>query len=264
MTLGLLKHPEVGALRSRATPCRAQPNHNLAVEHREMEPGDTNGIIVTETVSGRCAGSIIVDEALDPESDDTRPIETSRGRRIPEERHAVSRTVESQSRSSRTRAHKRNRRSRHGDHSSSEEEDPDEVDVLRRHQERNGVPRPPSQEALRASQQCRQRSSRVRDSRSDDDAQGSVREKKAEKRNFWPSMWKLLIDEAKVEWRLYLSVGDAFPNPTQVKDSAINDIVQQMFQHFKRKGRQLDDGYFPRYRYELSTLVRCIIQAYPR
>jgi hypothetical protein len=189
----------------------------------------------------------------------------------------VSRPVKSRSRSARQQAAGDRTKLRKGDrrrrgerrsrarYSSSEREDSHDVDILSRHQQRNGVPRPPSQEALRASHQQRHHASNRRcDSGSDDDTQHTIREKKAEKRNFWPSMWKVLIDEAKVEWRLYLSVGDAFPNPIKVKDNEINNILQQMFQQFKRKGRRLDKGYFPRYRYELSTLVCCIAQAFPR
>lgn len=217
---------------------------------------------------------------LDPESDDDMDNgshQPSRGQRLAEQGHkAAPRPVKSRSRSSHHQAPVDRTKhcdchSRYGDgpsraqYYSSEQEDSHEVDVLRRHQKLNGVPKPPSQDALRASQKHRHHaSSKLRhDSLSDDDTQANVRERKAERRNFWPSMWKVLIDEAKVEWRLYLSVTDAFPNPTNVKDGVINDVIQQMFRQFKRRGRQLDNGYFPRYRPELSTLVGCIIQAYP-
>lgn len=146
----------------------------------------------------------------------------------------------------------------------SDQED-QQVDVLRRHQKRNGAPRPPSEEALRVSRDRRNATHLDsvgvgHDSRSgNSDLRPNPRDKQAEKRNFWPEMWKIFIDEAKLEWRIYLSVGDAFPRPKRAKDGEISNILQQMFQQFKRAGRRLEADYFPRYENELCTLVRYVV-----
>ncbi|KAG6372612.1 hypothetical protein JVT61DRAFT_7358 [Boletus reticuloceps] len=68
-------------------------------------------------------------------------------------------------------------------------------------------------------------------------------------------MWKLLINKAKLEWRVYLSVADAFPSSNHAKEVVITPIVQQIFQEFKRKGHRLESDFFPHYECELYTLI---------
>lgn len=82
------------------------------------------------------------------------------------------------------------------------------------------------------------------------------RNKEAEKRAFWPDSWKQLIDIAKLEWRVYLSVSDAFPKRRQARNEMICDIVNQVLRRFEREGYKLEDNYYPKYKPELSTLVR--------
>ncbi|KAF8451071.1 hypothetical protein L210DRAFT_3500269 [Boletus edulis BED1] len=59
-------------------------------------------------------------------------------------------------------------------------------------------------------------------------------------------MWKLLINKAKLEWHVYLSVTDTFPSPNHAKEVVITPIVQQIFQEFKRKVPSLYDFTLPR------------------
>ena len=123
--------------------------------------------------------------------------------------------------------------------SMSEQEDLHEVNVLHHHHKHNRAPCPPSQEVLKTTcdyhTRCHTSNTVRHDSRSDNDTWLNTQEKKAEKHNFWPSMWKILIDEAKLEWCIYLSVADAFLSPNNAKDGVISNILQQIFQQFSGK-----------------------------
>lgn len=127
-----------------------------------------------------------------------------------------------------------------------------EYDVLARHQHRNRIPRPPSQRDLE-----RRRDSRSTGAEDDDDdiVVHRSRNKKAEKRGFWPDSWKDLIDDAKLEWRVYLASADAFPNRVNAKRELIPDIVGQCLQKYKRAKIRLQDGMLPRYQQQLYALV---------
>ncbi|KAF8121623.1 hypothetical protein EV363DRAFT_1301806 [Boletus edulis] len=46
----------------------------------------------------------------------------------------------------------------------------------------------------------------------------SAESTKAEKQGFWPEVWKAFIDEAKLEWRIYLAASDAFLDPTTLNN----------------------------------------------
>lgn len=145
-----------------------------------------------------------------------------------------------------------------------------EFDVLGRHHERNGAPRPPSQLQHRTSVSHRQRvehRATERESTTSEDepakpAAASKRNKEAERRAFWPDAWKRLIDLAKLEWRVYLSAGDAFPKRRHARHEIICDMINQSLRRFDREGYKVEDEYFPEYKYELYTLVcSCLIVA---
>jgi hypothetical protein len=50
---------------------------------------------------------------------------------------------------------------------------------------------------------------------------------------FWPEMWKVFIDEAKLKWCVYLTIVDTFLNHGRAKQGVIGDIVKQILQWFQ-------------------------------
>ncbi|KAF8132944.1 hypothetical protein EV363DRAFT_1295737 [Boletus edulis] len=82
----------------------------------------------------------------------------------------------------------------------------DEYHVLDHHHQRNRLQRLGSRQLSRVY------------SRSDTKVQPSRCVKKAEKQGFWPEVWKAFIDEAKLEWRIYLAASDAFLDPTTLNN----------------------------------------------
>jgi hypothetical protein len=120
-------------------------------------------------------------------------------------------------------------------------------DVLDRHHQRNGIPRPPQNNLERQN---------GLPARSAEDYEGIHRPcKDAKKQSFWPGSWKSLIDDAKLEWRVYLAGRDAFPDRKYAKRELIPDIVSQCLRQYKRARIRLEDGMIPRYQEELYTIV---------
>ena len=91
--------------------------------------------------------------------------------------------------------------------------------------------------------------------RSDTETRPPQCEKKAEKCEFWPEVWKTFIDDAKLEWRTYLAARDAFPNHAQVKQELIWDIVNQLLKRYQWHNTHLEADMLPCYQQKLYTLV---------
>ncbi|KAI5984762.1 hypothetical protein EDD15DRAFT_2374909 [Pisolithus albus] len=149
----------------------------------------------------------------------------------------------------RPRSHKHGERGQHSRELGEEIEG--EHDVLGRHHQRNRIPRPPSQNDL----EHRRRFAETSEADHTDIEVRQPRNKSAEKRSFWPRAWQNLIDDAKVEWRVYLAACDTFPSHSSATQELIPDIICQCLSKYKRARIRLESGMIPRYQEELYTIV---------
>ncbi|KIJ59171.1 hypothetical protein HYDPIDRAFT_170945 [Hydnomerulius pinastri MD-312] len=77
----------------------------------------------------------------------------------------------------------------------------------------------------------------------------------ATKRGFWPPLWRLVIDQAKLEWRVLLAVNDGFPDRNESLKAEIPDILTQCILAHKESGLKLEPSYYPTYKHELGILI---------
>ncbi|KIJ04876.1 hypothetical protein PAXINDRAFT_21835 [Paxillus involutus ATCC 200175] len=150
----------------------------------------------------------------------------------------------------------RRNRSRRGQR--NEDTDEEDFDILDRHHHRNHAPRPPSQHRLHSIR---------RDAPASDDSDqgyGSNGQRRprsrpnnneATKCGFWPPLWRLVIDQAKLEWRVLLAVNDGFPDRNESLKAKIPDILTQCILAHKESGLKLEPSYYPTYKHELGVLT---------
>ncbi|KIJ15208.1 hypothetical protein PAXINDRAFT_12121 [Paxillus involutus ATCC 200175] len=150
----------------------------------------------------------------------------------------------------------RRNRSRRGQR--NEDTDEEDFDILDHHHHRNCAPRPPSQHHLH--------SIRCDAPASDDSDQGygsngrhrprsRPNNNEATKCGFWPPLWRLVIDQAKLEWRVLLAVNDGFPDRNESLKAEIPDILTQCILAHKESGLKLEPSYYPTYKHELGVLL---------
>jgi hypothetical protein len=140
-----------------------------------------------------------------------------------------------------------------------------DYDILDCHCSTNRAPRPPSQQQLLSVIQKNKHSSKAKpaqqeefseDTHSDVHPSSRLLSKANDgtKLSFWPSLWTSFINQAKLEWRIYLAVTDAYPQCSEAIKGLIPEIVVQCIVAHKEDGRKLESGYYPRYKEDLYIL----------
>ena len=152
--------------------------------------------------------------------------------------------------------HRHDERHSHVSQPRSQRDDTDnEYNVLNRHHQHNKLPHPPSQHELQCSRDHWNGGTDEVNRESNSDLQSSQHNKAAEKHGFWPNAWKGFIDEAKLEWQIYLAARDAFPDRKRAKKILICDIIHQLIRRYLRQYICLEANMLPRHQESLYAMV---------
>lgn len=135
--------------------------------------------------------------------------------------------------------------------------------ILENHHRRNGAPRPPDPEVLKAIQSGSQPAQRSR-SASVSISGSHVRRLSQRSENqirghstqlqFYPPVWRDILEIAKAKFRLYLTSVKPFPNRGEGVDEAAECLLEAVAEH-RDAVKKVEPGYWEEYKDDMSVLV---------
>jgi len=143
------------------------------------------------------------------------------------------------------------------------------ANVLEVHYARNRRPRPPTPARLHLLNRHQQnRASRDGDE-SDDDTQHRQRHHSKTPRKgrcddptqlgYYPPKWTEFLEECKVETRTYAAVRDPWPRRREAITGFISEAIDMTVVKWRRDGRTVETGIYPRHRQDMCKLVRTLM-----
>ncbi|KAG1765869.1 hypothetical protein EV702DRAFT_1204396 [Suillus placidus] len=72
---------------------------------------------------------------------------------------------------------------------------------------------------------------------------------------FFPHLWGKLVNYAKANFRLHLTISDPFPTKEDALSGVCGEAITEAIVHWQDQKRQVEKGYYPKYKREMAIMV---------